>query len=219
MYMYACVYLYIYIYTMYIYICTYIPLKSKDLALEGLSPKTCFSNKRHQKVSLAYTSKMTIFCPIGLQTGTRCSYMRQHVFSPVSARGPLGLQYYGKKETWTYIHISKVSSTIPHRPNKQSCTFYSRIFGINAEHTTTSSLGYLIPASTTFLCLSTTLFCVFPWLFDVVPRFVHGLSTGWSVAKKTLFCFCPSNRSHVQAQKTGVQRKKYISIPETTSGS
>ena len=74
--------IYIYIYTMYIYICTYIPLKSKDLALEGLSPKTCFSNKRHQKVSLAYTSKMTIFCPIGLQTGTRCSYMRQHVFFP-----------------------------------------------------------------------------------------------------------------------------------------
>ena len=78
--------IYIYIYTMYIYICTYIPLKSKDLALEGLSPRTCFSNKRHhkdsKKVYLAYASKRTIFCPTGLQTGTRCSYMRQHVFFP-----------------------------------------------------------------------------------------------------------------------------------------
>ena len=58
----------------------YIPLKSKDLALAGLSPKTCFSNKRHQKVSLAYTSKRTIFCPIGLQTGTRCSYIYATTF-------------------------------------------------------------------------------------------------------------------------------------------
>ena len=35
------------------------PLKSRDLALEGLSPKTCFSDKRHQKVSLAYIYMQT----------------------------------------------------------------------------------------------------------------------------------------------------------------
>ena len=79
-----------------------IPLKSKNLALENcFFPKTCFSDKKHQKVSLACTCQRTIFCPIGLQTRTRCRYMQPFFFSPVSARGPPGLQFYQrKKKSW-----------------------------------------------------------------------------------------------------------------------
>ena len=105
--------------------------------------------------------------------------MRQHFFFPSvcpgSPRTSILLQ---KGNMNVNTNISKVSSTIPHWPNKQSCTFYSRIFGINAEHTTNSSLGYLIPASTTFSCLSTTFLCVsmtFWCRSTVCPRFVHGL--------------------------------------------
>ena len=76
---------------------TPIPLKAKDLALEGLSPKTCFRNKRHQKVSLAYTW-------IYLQNDDFLSHWIANwhsvlpyatiILSPVFARGPLGLKYY-----------------------------------------------------------------------------------------------------------------------------
>ena len=125
---------------------TPIPLKAKDLALEGLSPKTCFRNKRHLKVSLAFTwiyLQNDVSVPLDCKLALGLAICDNHFFPSVCLGSSRTSILPMKKRSMNIIiyMFSEVWSTIPHWPNRQSCTFCSRIGDGNAEHTRNSGFG------------------------------------------------------------------------------
>ena len=135
--------------------------------MEGLSPKTALETKGINIYPRHTPAKERFSVPLGCNPALGAPTLINTVTIFPKYLGPLGRQYYERKKgAWAWIPTSRVWSTAPHWPHRQSYTFCSRTLGRNAARTRNSCFGSLAPVSTTFLWLSTTFLC-FP---TVCPR-------------------------------------------------